>query len=224
MHLETVQTLHRKFWQWLKDQIAQDVPEANGLCEYDCRKQQCAEEEWATCERRIHKAAGELWPESSPAPRGERKPGGKPSRSAPQSPETEGGDYRPIPVLQPVPSQPSPMTPGSHPSINEDDIIDVALHHEIKCRAYEFYERQHDTAEGHDLKDKLQAELPRVAYAAAQLQKYSKGEIADTRAVRGARVYLRALSFFIGQYDQRRSNFVKESEVASLRNGARPRR
>ncbi len=69
MYLETIQTLRRKSWQWLKDQIAQDVPDADGLCEYDCRKEQCAEEEWATCERRIHKAAGELWPESSPAPR-----------------------------------------------------------------------------------------------------------------------------------------------------------
>jgi len=69
MYPETIQPVHRKFWQWLKDQIAQDVPDADGLCEYDCRKQQCAEEEWATCERRIHKAAGELWPEPSPAPR-----------------------------------------------------------------------------------------------------------------------------------------------------------
>jgi hypothetical protein len=40
MYLETVRT-HRKFWQWLKHQIAQDVPEADGLCEYDCRKQLC---------------------------------------------------------------------------------------------------------------------------------------------------------------------------------------
>jgi hypothetical protein len=53
------------------------------------------------------------------------------------------------------------MTPESHTSINADDINnDVAIHHEIKCRAYELYERQHDTLDGHDLKDKLQAELP----------------------------------------------------------------
>ena len=35
------------------------------------------------------------------------------------------------------------MTPDSssenHPSINADEIIDVALHHEIKFRAYELY-------------------------------------------------------------------------------------
>lgn len=66
MYLEAIQTLHRTMWQWLKDQIAQEVPEAVALCEYDCRKQQCTGEEWATCERRTHQAAGELWPESSP--------------------------------------------------------------------------------------------------------------------------------------------------------------
>jgi hypothetical protein len=92
-------------------------------------------------------------------------------------------------------------SPGNHFSIDADDIIDVALHHGIKFRAYELYERRHDTADGHDLKDKLQAELPRVAYAAALLQKYSKGEVGDTRAVRAARIYLRALSSFVGERD-----------------------
>jgi hypothetical protein len=33
MYLETVQTPQRKFRQLLKNQIAQDVPEADGLCE-----------------------------------------------------------------------------------------------------------------------------------------------------------------------------------------------
>jgi hypothetical protein len=65
--------------------------------------------------------------------------------------------------------------------------LDVALHHQIKFRAYELYERRDGTADGHDLKDKLQVELPRVAYAAALLQKHSKGEVGDTRAVRAAR-------------------------------------
>jgi len=82
MYLEAIQTVHRKMWQWLKDQIAQEVPEADALCEYDCRKEQCTEEEWATCERRIHKAAGELWPESSPAPCGVANPGATPSPTA----------------------------------------------------------------------------------------------------------------------------------------------
>jgi len=84
--------------------------------------------------------------------------------------------------------------------IEADDIVDVALHHEIKCRAYEFYERLH-MADGRDLEDKLQAELPRVAYAAAQLQRYTNGEVGDTRAVRAARVYLCALSSFVAKRD-----------------------
>jgi hypothetical protein len=89
------------------------------------------------------------------------------------------------------------MTPENHTSTNEDDILDLALHHEIKCRAYELYDGPHDVADGHDLK----TELRRVAYAAAQLQKYSNGEAGDTRAVRAARVYLRALSSFIAKRD-----------------------
>lgn len=89
----------------------------------------------------------------------------------------------------------------SHAAINPDHTLDVALHHEIKCRAYELYERRYDTADGHDSKDMLQRELPRVAYAADQLQKYANRETGDTRAVRAARVYLRAPSSFIGERD-----------------------
>ena len=44
----------------------------------------------------------------------------------------------------------------------------------------------------------LKAELRRVAYAVAQIQKNSNGEGGDTRAVRAARVYLRALCSFVG--------------------------
>jgi len=172
MYLEAVQSLRRRCWQWLRDQIAQDVPDADGLCEYDCRKPQCTEEEWATCERRVNKAAGELWPESVPMPRGETNPTDKPSQTAPQPAETDGED--------------------------------VSLHHEIKCRAYELYEQQPNTVGGYNLKDKLQAELPRVAYAASQLQRFSNGEIAETSAVRAARVYLLALSSFIGNCDRGR--------------------
>jgi predicted RNase H-related nuclease YkuK (DUF458 family) len=90
------------------------------------------------------------------------------------------------------------MTPVSQSPIHTNDIIDLVLHHEIKCRAYELYEQRHDI-DGHNLKNKLQDELPRVAYAAAQIQKYSNGEVEDTRAVRAARVYLRALSCFIAE-------------------------
>jgi hypothetical protein len=90
------------------------------------------------------------------------------------------------------------MTSEGHASNNAGHITDAALHDEIKCRAYALSEQRH-TAGGHDSKDMLQAELPRVIYAAAQLEGYAKDEAGDTRAVRAARVYLRALSSFIGE-------------------------
>lgn len=51
-----------QLWRWVADQVAQDVPTDIALCEYDCRKGQCILEEWETCDRRLHKAAGELMP------------------------------------------------------------------------------------------------------------------------------------------------------------------
>jgi len=90
-------------------------------------------------------------------------------------------------------------SPENHSSNNAADLMDVALHHEIKFRAYELYERRYDTADGHELKEELQAELLRVAYAVAQLQKHPNGKAGDDRAVRAARVYLRALSSYIGE-------------------------
>lgn len=84
MRLGTIQTLHKKLWQLMKNQIAQDVPASDELCEFDCRKQHCTDEEWATCERRIGRAAGELFPETASTP--------------PQPPEVV--DYRSILVSQ----------------------------------------------------------------------------------------------------------------------------
>jgi len=85
----------------------------------------------------------------------------------------------------------------------DDIIVDVALHDEIKSRAYQLYERQGHDANDNDvknqIKNELQFELHRVAYAAAQLQKCSDGGVGDSKAVRAARVYLRALTSFIGQ-------------------------
>jgi hypothetical protein len=89
------------------------------------------------------------------------------------------------------------MIPESPAAIDTERIVDPALHHEIKCRAYELYEQHGNTVEGRDSHDELQSELPRVAYAAAQPQKYLKGEVGDARAVASARVYLRALTAFI---------------------------
>lgn len=91
------------------------------------------------------------------------------------------------------------MTPKRDAASNVDDAIDVALHDQIKWRAYELYERQEDDARTHDKKTELQFELLHVAYAVAQLQKYSDGTIRDSKAVRAARVYMRALTSFIGQ-------------------------
>ena len=88
------------------------------------------------------------------------------------------------------------MTPES-PRIINDEIIDIAFHDEIKCRAYELYERRHDAADSHNLK----GELPRVAYAVAQIQKNPNGGARDTRVVRAARIYLRALISFINERD-----------------------
>jgi hypothetical protein len=87
------------------------------------------------------------------------------------------------------------MTPETYTSTGADDTIDVELHYEIKCRAYELFEGRHNGADANDLRD----ELRRVAYAAAQLQKYSHGEVGDTRGVRAARVYLHALSSLISE-------------------------
>jgi hypothetical protein len=91
------------------------------------------------------------------------------------------------------------MTTKTETAKNVDDAMDVVLHDEIKWRAYQLYEGQGDNAEDRDLRNELKSELLRVAYAAAQLQKYCNGEVGDTKAVRAARVYLRALSSFIGQ-------------------------
>lgn len=54
--------LIRRLWLWIRNQVVQEVPEDCALCEFDCRKGQCTMEEWATCERRLKRAAGELMP------------------------------------------------------------------------------------------------------------------------------------------------------------------
>jgi hypothetical protein len=59
-----VSGLFRGFCRWVADKIIQDVPEDTALCEFDCQKGQCTDGEWANCDRRIKRAAGELWPDS----------------------------------------------------------------------------------------------------------------------------------------------------------------
>ena len=52
----------KTFWRWLKSQIATDVPEEAAVCEFECRKPECAQGEFDQCERRQNKAPGELTP------------------------------------------------------------------------------------------------------------------------------------------------------------------
>jgi hypothetical protein len=40
---------------WVTDQIIQDVPGNIEVCEFACRKSQCTQGEWETCDRRLHK-------------------------------------------------------------------------------------------------------------------------------------------------------------------------
>jgi len=55
--------------RWLKDQLVREVPPEDALCEFDCRKEQCFYDEWATCERRLNRAAGELMPDTPRTPK-----------------------------------------------------------------------------------------------------------------------------------------------------------
>ena len=56
-------------WRWIKGQMVGEVPPKDALCEFDCRKEQCMHDEWATCERRLSGAAGELMPDHREAPK-----------------------------------------------------------------------------------------------------------------------------------------------------------
>jgi hypothetical protein len=60
-----------RLWQFVTRQIIGDAPDAIALCEFDCRKGQCMQDEWDVCDRRISKGAGELFPKSGrPKPPG----------------------------------------------------------------------------------------------------------------------------------------------------------
>jgi hypothetical protein len=59
--------LFRRFGRWIAGMVVQDVPDDSALCAFDCQKTQCTTEEWAHCERRLSRAAGELWPQNGAA-------------------------------------------------------------------------------------------------------------------------------------------------------------
>jgi hypothetical protein len=53
----------RQIWaRFKRNWIISEIPQEVALCEFDCRKGQCSQEEWAACKRRISRAAGELMP------------------------------------------------------------------------------------------------------------------------------------------------------------------
>jgi hypothetical protein len=69
MDSKTPRRSRTALWPWFKRQIIDEVPTPDALCEFDCRKPQCTEEEWAACQRRLEDAAGELWPALGPGVR-----------------------------------------------------------------------------------------------------------------------------------------------------------
>jgi hypothetical protein len=52
-----------RLWRSFLNGLIQDVPEAYALCEFDCHRTQCSATEWARCERRLQRAAGEFMPQ-----------------------------------------------------------------------------------------------------------------------------------------------------------------
>jgi hypothetical protein len=58
--------LLRNVWNWISGQIVGEVPEQDAICEFDCPRLQCTEGDWDGCERRLHRAAGELMPTEKP--------------------------------------------------------------------------------------------------------------------------------------------------------------
>lgn len=58
----------RNIWDRVRGQIVGEVPETDALCEFDCPRLQCTEGEWEICNRRLHRAAGELMPGTDISP------------------------------------------------------------------------------------------------------------------------------------------------------------
>jgi hypothetical protein len=56
------ESLLKRGWSWISNQIVQEVPKDSALCNSDCRKDQCTTGEWTNCERRLNNAHGELMP------------------------------------------------------------------------------------------------------------------------------------------------------------------
>ncbi len=61
----TAAGLWNSCFRWFSGQLLGEVPDDTALGAFDCKRAPCPEGEWATCERRINRAAGELMPEPS---------------------------------------------------------------------------------------------------------------------------------------------------------------
>jgi hypothetical protein len=62
----TESTGHRPS-QFVKRYIVDDVPDDLAVCEFDCRREHCTQDQWANCERRIRKGVEELFPDARPS-------------------------------------------------------------------------------------------------------------------------------------------------------------
>jgi hypothetical protein len=62
MNLVQLRFCLSRLGHWMKEQVVTEVPAELAICEFDCRQAPCSSEEWATCQRRISRAAGELMP------------------------------------------------------------------------------------------------------------------------------------------------------------------
>ena len=44
--------------RWIKGRLVQDVPEEIAACEFECRRTECKQGDWETCERRLRGMGG----------------------------------------------------------------------------------------------------------------------------------------------------------------------
>ena len=44
--------------RWIRDRLIQDVPEDIAACEFECRRTECLQGDWETCEKRLRGMRG----------------------------------------------------------------------------------------------------------------------------------------------------------------------
>ena len=49
----------RRLRRWIKSRLIQDVPEDIAACEFECRKMECRQGDWETCEKRLRGMRGD---------------------------------------------------------------------------------------------------------------------------------------------------------------------